>query len=180
MSELTADLFVTLDGFASGEDVGPYFGYGGPDLDSWIRANLEPPQVVLMGRVTYEALSAFLPSATDDISVRLNELPKIVFSDTLKEPLAWNNTQLMNGDLAERIRILKQQSADPIRTFGSITLVKSLIQLGLVDRLRLMIFPLILGSAGNEPIFAGYPRADLQLIRTEVLDSRLVLLEYRP
>lgn len=180
MSELTADLFVTLDGFASGEDVGPYFGYGGPDLDSWIRANLEPPQVVLMGRVTYKALSGFLPSATDDISMRLNALPKIVFSNTLKEPLAWSNTRLMNGDLPEQIRSLKQQSSDPIRTFGSIALVKGLIQLGLVDRLRLMVFPLILGSAGSEPIFADYPRTDPQLIRTEVLDSRLVLLEYRP
>ena len=63
---------------------------------------------------------------------------------------------------------------------GSISLVKSMMQLGLVDRLRLIVFPLILGDAGREPIFAGYPQGSLDLIDTKVLDSRLILLEYRP
>jgi riboflavin biosynthesis pyrimidine reductase len=58
--------------------------------------------------------------------------------------------------------------------------VKSLIQLGLVDRLRLMVFPLILGNNGREPIYAGYPQTGLELIDTKVLDSRLIVLEYRP
>jgi hypothetical protein len=75
---------------------------------------------------------------------------------------------------------LKRQSGDPLRSIGSITLVKSMLRLGLVDRLRLMIFPLILGEDGREPAFAGYPRAGLGLAATRVLDSRLVLLEHRP
>jgi dihydrofolate reductase len=86
----------------------------------------------------------------------------------------------VRGALADEIRALKQQAGDPLRSIGSIRLVKSMMELGFVDRLRLMIFPLILGSAGSEPIFAGYPQGSLELIDTRVLDSRLILLEYRP
>jgi dihydrofolate reductase len=110
----------------------------------------------------------------------MSALPKLVFSSTLKDPLAWKNTRLVKRAVADEIRALKQQPGDPLRSIGSISLVKSMIQLGLVDRLRLMVFPLILGSAGREPIFAGYPQASLELIDTKVLDSRLILLEYRP
>jgi dihydrofolate reductase len=132
MAELTADLFVTLDGFASGIDVGPYFGYSGPELDSWVRDHLDQPQLIVMGRVTYEAMAEISSSATDEVSTRMNELPKVVFSNTLQEPLAWGNTRLVRGDVAEQVRALKQQSADPLRSIGSITLVKSLLHLGLM------------------------------------------------
>jgi dihydrofolate reductase len=180
MAELTADLFVSLDGFALGIDVGPYFGYAGPELDSWVREHLEQPQVIVMGRVTYEEMAKLTPQATDEVSTRMNELPKVVFSNTLHEPLAWGNTRLLRGDLAEQVRALKRQSADPLRSIGSLTLVRSLLHLGLVDRLRLTIFPLLLGDAGREPFYPGHSRSGLELIGTRVLDSRLVMLEYRP
>ena len=98
----------------------------------------------------------------------------------LQEPLAWRNTRLIKGALADEIKALKQQEGDPLRSIGSVGLVKNLMKLGLVDRLRLMVFPLILGHAGKEPIFADYSRVSLELINTKVLDSRLILLEYRP
>jgi dihydrofolate reductase len=180
MAELTADLFLTLDGFAAGVDEGPFFGYAGAELDGWVRDNLDRPQLVVMGRVTYEALAEISSSASDQASARMNDLPKVVFSNTLTEPLAWNNTRLVSGGLAEGMRALKRRSADPLRSIGSITLVKSMIQLGLVDRLRVMVFPLILGEMGREPAYAGYSRTGLDLVGTRVLDSRLVLLEYRP
>jgi len=177
---LTADLFVTLDGFALGEGAGPFFGYAGPELDRWIRDRMDEPQLIVMGRVTYEALAGMSAAATDEGSVRMNELPKVVFSNSLRDPLAWANTRLVPGDLCEGIRALKQQPGDPLRSIGSISLVKSMIALGLVDRLRLMVFPLILGRSGREPAFAGYPDTTLDLVATAVLDSRLTLLEYRP
>lgn len=180
MTELTADLFVTLDGFAAGEGAGPFFGYPGPELDRWIRDHLAEPQLMVMGRVTYQAMSGITATATDEISARMNELPKAVFSNSLSEPLAWANTRLVTGDPGERIRALKQESGDPLRSIGSISLVQSMIGLGLVDRLRLMVFPLILGRSGREPAFAGYPDTGLELIGSTVLDSRLTLLEYRP
>jgi dihydrofolate reductase len=180
MRELTADLFMSLDGFASGVNQAAYFGYFGQNLGSWVRDHLEQPQVIVMGRVTYVALAQFSASATDELSVKMSSLPKLVFSRTLEEPLAWKNTRLLKSAVADEIRALKQQRGDPLRSIGSISLVKSMMQLGLVDRLRLMVFPLILGSAGREPIFAGYPHGSLELIDTKVLDSRLILLEYRP
>jgi dihydrofolate reductase len=180
MQPLTADLFVTLDGFALGEGSGPFFGYTGPELDRWVRDRLDEPQVIVMGRVTYEALAGMSATATDESSARMNELPKVVFSNSLREPLAWANTRLVPGDLGEGIRALKQQSGDPLRSIGSISLVKSMSSLGLVDRLRLMVFPVILGHSGREPAFAGYPDIPLDLVASTVLDARLTLLEYRP
>jgi dihydrofolate reductase len=180
MAELTADLFLSLDGFAAGVDAGPFFGCSGPELESWVHDAVHQPQLVLMGRVTYEVLSQISASATDEASTRMSDLPKAVVSNTLSEPLAWNNTRLVQGDLASAIEVLKRQSADPIRSIGSLSLVRSMLELGLVDRLRLMIFPLTLGDAGREFAYAGYPRAGLELVATTVLDRRLVLLEYRP
>jgi dihydrofolate reductase len=180
MTELTADLFVSLDGFAAGVDVGPFFGYGGPELDRWVRDELNRPQLVVMGRVTYETMAEISAAATDEISTRMTDLPKAVFSNTLREPLAWRNTRLIGGDLAEGMRALKHQSADPLRSIGSLTLARSLLELGLVDRLRVTIFPLLLGDSGREPAFADYHRAGLELTGTRVLDSRIVMLDYRP
>jgi dihydrofolate reductase len=180
MAELIADLFVSVDGFAGGQDTAAFFGYAGPDLERWIEDQFARPHVILMGRVTYEALAEISSSATDESSVRMTRQPKAVFSNTLREPLAWANTRLVGGDLASGITKLKEQSAGPLRSVGSMTLVKSLLGLGLVDRLRLMVFPLTLGAAGREPAYADLPRTGLDLVGTTVLDSRLVLLEYRP
>jgi dihydrofolate reductase len=180
MRELTADLFISLDGFASGVKQPAYFGYFGHDLGDWVREQLAQPQVIVMGRVTYAALAGFSAFATDELSVAMSNTPKLVFSSTLKEPLAWRNTRLVKGAVADEIRALKQQPGDPLRTMGSVSLVKSMMQLGLVDRLRLIVFPVILGAVGREPIFSAYPHGSLELIETKVLDSQLVLLEYRP
>jgi dihydrofolate reductase len=179
MRELTADLFISLDGFASGLNEPPFFGYFGDDLNAWIREHLDEPQCLVMGRITFEALARFSASGTDETSLRMTSLPKLVFSATLEEPLVWKNSYLVRTAAEEKIKALKQQSGEPLRSIGSISLVKSLMKAGLVDRLRLMVFPLILGSAGREPIYAGYERMGLELVDTKVLDSRLVLLEYR-
>jgi len=180
MSELIADLFISMDGFASGVDQPAFFGFDGPDLADWIRENIERPQTILMGRKTYEALSQFSAEATDELSLRMTTVPKIVFSSRLEEPLTWKNTRILRGPLAAEIKALKQQAGDPLRCIGSVSLVRSLVDLGVLDRLRLMIFPVILGSLGREPIFQNYPRTNFQLLRSTPLDSRITLLEYRP
>ncbi len=180
MRELTADLFISMEGFALGEGEGPYFGLGGPELDDWIRGEIFKPQLLLMGRKTYEVFAGFSMSAKDDLSVRMNDLPKMVFSNTLSEPLSWTNTSLLRGKLAAEIKGLKLLPGEPIRTIGSLSLVRGLIQSKLVDRLRLMVFPLVLGAKGKEPLFEGYLRTEFELISNGTLDSRLVLLEYRP
>jgi dihydrofolate reductase len=180
MAELIADLFLTLDGYASGEDVGPFFGFGGPELDAWVREVLDQPQLVVMGRATYQAMAAISMPATDAISVRMNELPKAVVSNSLAEPLEWPNTRLVRGDLGTAVTALKLESPEPLRTIGSMALVSSMIRAGLVDLLRVTIFPLTLGTDGREPAYARFPRAGFELASSKVLDSRLVMLEYRP
>jgi dihydrofolate reductase len=179
VSELIADLFVSLDGFAYGEDVGPYFGYGGPELDEWIQAELDKPQVVVLGRVTYEALAPMSSKGSDGASQRLTALPKVVVSSTLSRPLEWANSRLVAGDAIETLPAVKADSDVPLRTMGSVSLVRNLVSAGLVDRLRLMVFPLTCGSAGGDPIFGEGKVERFELEQTRVLDARVVLLEYR-
>ena len=179
MVQLTADLFVSADGYALGENAGPYFGYGGPDLDRWVQAQLSQPHLDVMGRVTYEALAAVSAASADPVSTRMTAQAKAVVSNTLREPLTWPNTRLIDGDVGAAITSLKQESGVPLRTVGSLTLVRSLFGLKLVDRLRLAVFPLVLGPDGREPAFAGYQRMGLDLVASTVLDGRTVLLEYR-
>jgi dihydrofolate reductase len=177
--QLTADLFVSADGYALGENTGPYFGYGGPDLDRWVEAQLSQPHLDVMGRVTYDALAAVSAASADPVSTRMTAQAKAVVSNTLREPLTWPNTRLIDGDVGAAITSLKRESDVPLRTVGSLTLVRSLFGLKLVDRLRLAVFPLVLGPDGREPAFAGYQRMGLDLVASTVLDGRTVLLEYR-
>jgi dihydrofolate reductase len=182
MQELTADMFVSLDGFASGADgtqnwIAPY---GGPDLGQFIDSVLSEPQLIVVGRVTYEALAGYWPSAVDGPAKQMNSLPKLVFSKSLQGPLAWQNSRLTKGDLNDEILTLKRESETPLRSIGSVTLVKAMLKLGLVDRLRLVLFPTILGTAGTERIFDGLDPTSLQLAASRVLDTNIVMLDYRP
>ena len=84
------------------------------------------------------------------------------------------------GDLATVTDNLKQADGDPLRTIGSVSLIRDFIRRRLVDRLRLVVFPIVLGRDGREPMFAGYPGTAFELVSSSVLDGRLLLLEYRP
>jgi dihydrofolate reductase len=177
MRGLIVDLFSTMDGFAKGRNSPAFFGYGGPDLHAWIGEQLATPHVVLMGGNTYRALSEIAAAGTEP---RMDELPKVVFSASLQPPLAWANTKLVSDDVAVAVPAMKAEPGDPLRVIGSLSLVRSLLRLGLVDRLRIMVFPQILGDTGQEPFLTGLPDINLRLGGTEVLDNRLVLLEYLP
>jgi dihydrofolate reductase len=181
MRELTADMFVSLDGFAAGADGGQSwtFGYFGPQFADYAQQVLAEPQIMIMGRATYEIMARSWPSSPGPLAGPMNSLPKLVFSTTLAEPLAWNNAQLAKHEPVEEIRALKAQPGDPLRSIGSITLVRHLMAAGLVDRLRLVVFPHVLGQAGHEPVFTGYPETSFTLASSTVLDSRLVVCEYR-
>lgn len=108
------------------------------------------------------------------------QLPKIVFSKTLKPPLTWANTTVISEPVETAVPALKAKADGvPMRTGGSPSLVRSLFRFGLVDRLRVMVFPMIHGTKGEEPAFAELPDLDLSLISATVIDDRLVLLDYR-
>jgi dihydrofolate reductase len=103
-----------------------------------------------------------------------------VFSATLQEPLAWVNSTLVRTDAVEYVRALKEESDRPLRTIGSIALSRSLLMAGLVDRYRLVIFPVITGATGHERIFDGYPDVAMDLVESRTFDRRTQLLEYVP
>jgi dihydrofolate reductase len=107
-------------------------------------------------------------------------MSKIVFSSTLKEPLSWPNTRLISEDAAGAVRELKENGDESMRTIGSLTLCRSLLAAGLVDRFRVVVFPVITGSTGKERIYDGYPDVSLELTNSRTFDGRLQLLEYVP
>ncbi|GAA0971176.1 dihydrofolate reductase family protein [Acrocarpospora macrocephala] len=186
MRELTVDLFCTVDGWLSGRNSPGYFGYAGPDLQGWIDEQVALPHVMLMGSNTYTALAQINAEGGDPTMPaespafkRMDELPKVVFSKSLKPPLTWINTSLVAEDVAVAVPAMKDEPGDPMRVIGSPTLVRSLFRLGLVDRLRLMVFPQVLGESGQERFLQGLPDVNLRLMSTEVLDQRLVLLDYK-
>lgn len=180
MRELRVDMFGSVDAFAGpGPKPVAFWGYGGPELDEWIGAQLAEDHVMLMGANTYRQMAKVVEQGLAG-PPRMAELPKIVFSKTLTEPLTWSNTTLISEGIETAVPELKANPDGlPMRTIGSPSLVRSLFRLGLVDRVRMMVFPMIHGTAGEEPAFAEVPPVDLELIGSTVLDGRLVFLDYR-
>jgi dihydrofolate reductase len=174
-------MFSTVDGYGGGGPrPAPYWGYGGPGLLEWIHAQLAEEHVMLMGATTYRQMSEIVANGEDPTFPRMAELPKIVFSKTLKPPLTWANTTVIDEPAETAVPALKARADGlPMRTIGSPSLVRSLFRLGLVDRLRIMVFPMVHGATGEGPVFAELPDLDLSLIGTTVIDERLVLLDYR-
>src|ERR671918_1344704 len=105
---------------------------------------------------------------------------KVVFSSILQAPLAWANTRLVSGDAVEAVAAMKRDGSSPMRTLGSLTLCRSLLERGLVDRFRVVVFPVITGSTGRDRIYDGYPDVTLEMVSNRTFDGRLQLLEYVP
>ena len=178
MQALTVDVFLSVDGWAGSENSPGYFGYHGPELEEWISAEWALPQTILLGRRTYEAFAALPEEARDASWRRMTEVDKVVFSTTL-ETASWPNTRIRRELIAEVTR-LKKDGELPLRTVGSLSVARQLLDAGLVERLRLMTFPLLVGRSGREPFFAGVSSADLELVGHRALDDRVLLIEYRP
>ena len=113
-------------------------------------------------------------------SDELTRASKVVFSSTLQAPLPWANTRLIAGDAVEAVREMKREGNSSMRTIGSLSLCRSLLKAGLVDRFRVVIFPVITGSTGSERIYDGYPDVALDMVASRTFDGRLQLLEYVP
>ncbi|MET9564230.1 dihydrofolate reductase family protein [Streptomyces tauricus] len=181
MANLMVDFIISLDGYASAEGWPGFWGLEGPEYLAWLDSDGEKQHVSLMGATTYRLMSGFAAQAPDDPGfAELNNMPKIVFSSTLKEPLDWPNTTLVTGDVIDAVRDLKKNTAQPLRTLGSLTLCRSLLAAGLVDRFRVVVFPVITGATGKERIFDQYPDVRLELVENRTFDGRLQLLEYAP
>ena len=180
MSTLTIDLISSLDGFAAAEDWPGYWGKEGPEYMAWLEETLAEDHVIVMGANTYRTMSQIVVEEEDPTFARMAEIPKVVFSKTLKPPLTWANTQVVAEDAVTALRRMKEEGSAPMRTIGSISINKTLLRAGLVDTLQLVVFPVVTGQTGLQPIFADWPDLDLELVKSRTFDGRLQLLEYVP
>jgi dihydrofolate reductase len=169
---------MSLDGFFEGPN--KKFDWFAPDEEflDYAKDLLRTVDTILFGRTTYEHMAAYWPSAPrDEIANAMNNLPKVVASRTLKN-VEWNNSRLIQGDVAEEISKLKQMPGKDIVIFGSATLASSLLQLDLIDDYRVILSPILLG--GGSPMFTNMKhRINLKLAGTKLLKSGVVVLYYQ-
>ena len=179
MPELLVDFITSLDGYGAADGWPGWWGLEGPEYLAWLVEQPEGDYTVLMGATTYRVMSGYAAEGepgTDSLAA----MSKVVFSTTLHEPLAWPNTRLVARDAVEAVREMKQNGFESMRTMGSLTLCRSLLSAGLVDRFRVVVFPIITGSTGQERIYDGYPDVALDMIRSRTFDGRIQMLEYAP
>lgn len=188
MAELLVDFITTLDGHASGEGPG-WWGLEGPEYLAW--TSEQPEVTYLMGANTYRQMSGFaageIPNGQDAFRAEeqasvdeLTRASKVVFSSSLEQPLPWANSTLVRDDAVEAVRAMKETGSGLLSTFGSLSLCRSLLLAGLVDRFRVVMFPVITGATGAERIYDGYPDVALEMIEHRTFDGRIQLVEYKP
>lgn len=179
MPELLIDFITSLDGCAAADGWPGWWGLEGPEYLAWLGEAPEADYTVLMGATTYRVMSGFAAEGEPGTDV-LAGMSKVVFSTTLSEPLSWPNSWLVARDAVETVREMKDKGSTSMRTIGSLALCRSLLKAGLVDRFRVVVFPVITGSSGRERIYDGYPDVALDMISSRTFDGRIQLLEYVP
>jgi len=186
MGRIVVTEFVSLDGVM--EDPGGADGYEqggwafefdrGDDGNRFKHAELMEAEAQLLGRVTYEGFAAAWPTMEDPggFAERMNSMPKYVFSSTLGEA-EWENTTVLSGDFAERIGKLKQEVEGVVLVAGSARLAQGLLEHDLLDELRLMVFPVVLGK-GKRLFAETSPKQRLQLKESTTVGEGIAVLTY--
>lgn len=187
MREVVLSELLTLDGIV--EDPGWTFQFSGEEQQEYKFDELVAADALLLGRTTYEEFAASWPNMMDqyegpdraelqEYTDMMNGYPKHVVSKTLEEPLGWNNSTLIREDVAEEVSRLKRQPGKEILVFGSADLARKLMEHGLIDEYRLMVFPIVLGS-GKRLFNNGLDTTVLELVDTMTFGSSVVVLTYR-
>ncbi len=165
MAELLVDFITSLDGYASAEGWPGWWGLEGPEYLAWLDARPDRTYTIVMGANTYRLMSGFAGAADASDAAEtaeagamaeLTRLPKVVFSSTLEAPLAWANTELVCGDSVAAVAAMKRNGTN-MSTLGSLTLCRSLLTAGLVDRFRVGVFPVITGRTGASGSMTAIP-----------------------
>lgn len=180
-ADLMVDYIISLDGYGGAEGWPGYWGMETPEYLNWMEHDEGESHTALMGATTYRLMSGFAAEMGDDPGfAALTALPKVVFSSTLEAPLTWANSELVDTDPVEAVREMKRAGSQSLRTIGSLTLARSLLSAGVVDRFRVVIFPVITGATGTDRIFDAYPDISLELTESRTFEGGLQLLEYTP
>jgi dihydrofolate reductase len=176
--------FVSLDGVVEapgGEPTHPQTGwtipYHGPDNMAYKLAEVHEAESLMIGRTTYDSFAAAWPGYEGEFADKMNSMPKYVVSSTL-ESAAWNNTTVLRGDWAAQVAELKARDGGPIMVTGSASLVKGLLDRGLVDELRLMVFPVMIGG-GLRCFPDDRGKVIFELADTQAYANGVVLHTYR-
>jgi dihydrofolate reductase len=188
MGRIVVTEYVSLDGVIEAPGGGETYKHQGwtfgnargKEGEKFKLAETLEAEVQLLGRVTYEGFAAAWPTMTDDagFAEKFNSMPKYVFSSTL-EKAEWNNSTILSGDFAEEIGKLKQQIDGVILVAGSAQLVQGLVEHDLVDEIRLMVFPVLLGS--GKRLFAEHPdKKPLRLVDSQTVGAGVAVLTYEP
>ncbi len=186
MGRVVVTEFITLDGVVEAPGDPSEFDRGGWALGAGDNAmafkldELMASDAQLLGRVTYEGFAKAWPSmeGTGIFGERMNGMPKYVVSSTLRDP-EWNNTSVLGGDLAASVRELKQRHERDILVAGSAQLVRGLLELDLVDRLHLMVFPIVLGG-GKRLFGATELTKPLRLVESKTVENGITIAVYEP
>lgn len=181
MRKIVAGLFVSLDGVFEAPETW-HFPYFNDEMGETIGAQMAESDCMLLGRVTYEEFAAYWPGQTSDgeageMAGFMNDTPKYVVSSTLKHA-AWKNTSLIDGtNAAEELAALKAQPGKDIAITGSGTLVRTLLRDGLLDELRLLVHPIVVGH--GKQLFAGSDEIPLALADARTFSTGVLALTYR-
>jgi dihydrofolate reductase len=181
MRKVVASEFVSLDGVVESPDKW-HFPYFNDEMGDVIGAAMATSDAMLMGRVLYEEWATFWPKQDPDenpVAARMNGVRKYVVSTTLEEPLEWNNSTLIGDNVAEEILRLKEQPGKDISISGSPTLVRSLLEDDLLDELRLMVHPIVVGS-GKRLFEEGSDQKALELLDSKTFSTGVLYLTYQP
>ena len=183
----TFDVFSSLDGYgAAGGNWSGYWGKQGPELLDHRLALYDDDQRMVFGANTYRLFVGMLADSTEESEVRdpwvtrMWNTPATIVSSTLDEPLEWPNATVARGDAVDVVARLKQESAVPLRSHGSLALNRALMAAGLVDYVQVTLFPVITGQTGLDPVFQGAADFDLELVDQRTLDGHIQELTYRP
>ena len=169
---------LSLDGIMDSPELwGQVFKYHSDDVKAYLNDLLFAPDALLMGRMTYEAFAGIWPSREGKDADRINQMPKYVASRSLQEPLAWNAT-LIKGDAAEAIGKLKQEPGEALLQYGVGELTQTMLRHGLVDEVRLLVFPFTLGEGRH--IFENLGTNALKLVDTKTFSLGAIALYYQP
>jgi dihydrofolate reductase len=186
MGRIVVTEFVSLDGVMEDPGGSEDFEYGGwsfefsrgDEGDKFKLDEALDSEALLLGRVTYEDFAAAWPSRDGEFADKFNSMPKYVVSSTLEDP-EWNNSTVIKGNLVEEVSKLKQESDGDIVVHGSAQLVQALIEQGLVDELRLMVFPVVLGK-GKRVFGDTSDKKPLRLADSKTVGDGVAILVYQP
>ena len=181
MRKVVAAEFLSLDGVMESPDKW-HFPYFNEEMGQAVGEGFAAADAMLMGRVNYEEWAAFWPEQDPEenpMAAQMNAMKKYVVSTTLEEPLEWQNSTLIGENVAEQIANLKQGEGGDIVISGSGALVRSVLQYGLLDELKLMIHPVVVGSGKRLFEDFGEQKA-LELVESKTFETGVLYLTYRP